>query len=256
MKKNITRRKFVKTGLAATAGIALVPFSIPDAAKSPYDPKGLPTRPLGNTGLKVPLLLAFAFSLMPELFSQQSDYRPGLFFREDWKEIPAEIPVSQEHVANPDLILHLYGPAKDVIKKSHHDKPVDDPYYIWSGLCEDNWLVTLEHRDKLIDLTGFAKIRWRAKQAGFRELHIVLKLEDGTWLASKESDGPSKDWRIKEFNIQDLNWYELNIETICETNPVSNPDLSKVKEIGFTDLMRGGGSNACSRVDWIEVYGE
>ncbi len=33
------------------------------------------------------------------------------------------------------------------------------------------------------------------------------------------------------------------------------PDLSKVDEIGFTDLMTGGQSVACSRVDWIEVDG-
>ena len=35
--------------------------------------------------------------------------RPGLFFREDWKETPAETPVTQAHVANPNLILSLYG---------------------------------------------------------------------------------------------------------------------------------------------------
>lgn len=187
--------------------------------------------------------------------AQVANYRPGLFFREDWKEIPAEIPVKQEHVTNPDLVLHLYGPGKEVVKKSHHDQPVDDPYYIWSGLCEGNWLLTLEKKGQFVDLTGFSKIRWRTKQAGLRQLHIVLKLEDGIWLVSKQADGPSKDWRVREFNIQDQEWYELDIETICETKPAENPDLSKVQEIGFTDLMRGGGSNACSRLDWIEVYG-
>jgi hypothetical protein len=35
-------------------------------------------------------------------------------------------------------------------------------------------------------------------------------------------------------------------------------DLSKVEEIGFTDLMRGSGHGmgGGSRVDWIEVYGK
>jgi hypothetical protein len=28
-----------------------------------------------------------------------------------------------------------------------------------------------------------------------------------------------------------------------------------VEEVGFTDLMPGGISAACSRLDWIEVYG-
>ena len=32
---------------------------------------------------------------------------PGLFFREDWKETPPQTPVTQEHVAHPDLIRAL-----------------------------------------------------------------------------------------------------------------------------------------------------
>jgi hypothetical protein len=43
---------------------------------------------------------------------------------------------------------------------------------------------------------------------------------------------------------------------VTEGNPVKNPDLSKIAEIGFTDLMPGGGTPASSRVDWIEVYGK
>lgn len=199
------------------------------------------------------LLIAVSFTSV-DLFSQSADYRPGLFFREDWKEIPAEIPVTQEHVANPNLLLHLYGPGKDVIKKSHHDKPPDDPFYIWSGLCEGNWLLTLQHKEKTANLSEYARIKWRSKQAGLRSLRIVLKLEDGTWLVSEAADGPSADWRITEFIISDIQWFELDIQKICEKKPVSNPDLTKVSEIGFTDLMIGGRSNACSRLDWIEVY--
>ena len=51
------------------------------------------------------------------------------------------------------------------------------------------------------------------------------------------------------------------LELTCATSrqyegqPVENPDLSKVDEVGFTDLMRGGQSRACSRLDWIEVFG-
>jgi hypothetical protein len=181
--------------------------------------------------------------------------RPGLFFREDWKEIPAALPVTQEHVANPDLVLALYGPGKTAIKKSHHDTPADDPFYIWSGECQGNWAVTLKRRNAAADLTGLAKIRWRSKQAGFRELRVVLKLANGTWLVSDQSDGPSNDWRIREFNISDIRWRRLDIEKVIEDAWDEHPDLSRVEEVGFTDLMRGGGTPACSRLDWIEVYG-
>lgn len=201
------------------------------------------------------MLLLYAFVLFSSaVLAQEDSYRPSLFFREDWKEIPAEIPVTQEHVVNPELVLSLYGPGRDVIKKSHHDKPADDPFYIWSGLCEGNWLVTLQHKEYLADLSDYAKIKWRTKQAGLRQLRIALKLEDGTWLVSDVSDGPSKDWRVREFNIMNIQWYELDIETICEKKLVEDPDLTCVEEIGFTDLMRGGRSNACSRLDWMEVY--
>lgn len=181
--------------------------------------------------------------------------RPGLFFREDWKEIAAVTPITQEHVANPDLILSLYGPGKTSIRKSHHDKPLDDPYYVWSGECQGNWAVSLRHNSALVDLTGHAKIRWRSEPSGFRRLRITLKLADGAWLVSDESDGPSTDWRVSEFNVSDIHWRRLNIENVIEGDWVDKPDLSRVDEIGFTDLMRGGGSPASSRVDWIEVYG-
>lgn len=186
----------------------------------------------------------------------QESYRPGLFFREDWKEIPAEIPLNQRHVQNPDLTVQLYGPGRDSLKKSNHDKPIDDPYYVWSGLCLDNWMVTLQNRRQNVDLTGFSKIKMRTKQFGLRELRITLKLTDGSWLVSDQSVGASKDWKISEFNLQDIDWHHLDSERIVEIGPAKDPDISNVEEIGFTDLMPGARSKACSRLDWIEVYGE
>jgi len=181
--------------------------------------------------------------------------RPGLFFREDWKETPPETPLTQAHVANPDLVLAVYGPGKAGLRKSHHEKPVDDPYYVWTGTCAGNCAVSLRHKSGPVDLTGQAKIRWRTKQSGFRELRIMVKLADGTWLVADESDGPSNDWRVREFNFADLRWRRLDIATITEGAWVERPNLSKVSEIGWTDLMSGGGTPASSRLDWIEVYG-
>jgi hypothetical protein len=188
-------------------------------------------------------------------YAAESTPRPGLFFREDFKETPAETPATQAHIANPDLILALYGPGRLGVKKSHHDKPPDDPYYIWTGTCEGNCAVTLRHKGAFADLTGQAKLRWRTKQAGFRLLRIVLKLADGRWLVSDQYDGPSEDWRVREFNFADIRWRRLDIKTVTEGAWEPKPDLSRVDEIGFTDLMSGGQSAACSRVDWIEVDG-
>ena len=200
------------------------------------------------------LILFVILLTQSNCLAQEESYRPDLLFREDWKQIPAEIPLHQGHVGNQDLIVTLYGPGSDSIKKSHHETPIDDPFYTWSGLCLGNWAVTLQLKSGHMDLSCFSKIRWRSKQSGLRELHIVLKLADGTWLVSRQGDGKSADWRVLEFNLQDLDWFTIDMESIIEGKAVLLPDLSEVAEIGYTDLMPGGQSNACSRLDWIEVY--
>ncbi len=197
-------------------------------------------------------LIAQLFTLL--VINGYGQDRPPLLFREDWKEIPAEVPLNQKHVANENLLLHLYGPGLDSLKKSHHDHPADDPYYVWSGLCPANWAVALQPEKYLINLSGLSKIRWRTKQFGFHHLHIIIKLADGNWLISDLFDDASTDWRIREFNVGDIHWRKLNIGNITEGPKVENPDLTRVEQIGFTDLMRGGKSDACSRLDWMEVY--
>lgn len=207
-----------------------------------------------NKNNKSAYFLLTLFLIVVSYLNGYTQYRPALFFREDWKEIPYATPVTQDHVSNKDLLLNLYGPGADSIRKSNHPRPSDDPFYVWSGLCRGNWAVTLRNGKSYADLSEYAKIVWRSKQSGFRKLHVILKLANGTWLVSNENDDKSKDWRIREFNILDITWYELDINTVIEGNEVKNPDLSRVDEIGFSDLMTGGQSMACSRLDWIEVY--
>jgi peptidoglycan/xylan/chitin deacetylase (PgdA/CDA1 family) len=179
--------------------------------------------------------------------------RSTVVFREDWKETPAATPATQEHVANPDLMLTRHGPGRDLIKKSHHDQPADDPYYIWSGDTKAPWAISLRDRRGPVDLSGPARIRWRAKQSGFHELHLIVQIDEKTWLVSDQSDGASAEWREREFAIADLTWRTLDINQIVEGRPVERPNLSKVLAIGVTDLRGGGGTPASSRLDWIEV---
>ena len=74
---------------------------------------------------KMALLLASVALALP-LTAQTQDQtpaRPGLFFREDWKETPQALPATQADVSNPDLILSLHGPGASGVKKSHHAEP-------------------------------------------------------------------------------------------------------------------------------------
>ena len=205
--------------------------------------------------MKFAIWALFACSLLVLGLPVNAQRGVKLLFREDWKEIEAALPVTQEHVANPDLILSLYGSASSEIKKSNHPNIPNDPYYIWSGECKGTWALGLRHKALLVDLSGDAKIRIRSKQSGFRQLRITVKLADGTWLVSDQYAGATDDWAEQEFKINDIRWRKLNIDAVVEGAWVQKPDLTRVVEIGFTDLTVGGGTPASSRLDWIEVWG-
>jgi hypothetical protein len=198
------------------------------------------------------IIIAFLFVAIP----MQAQHETGLFFREDWKEIPFALPITQEHVANKDLVFKTYGPGGDSLKKSHHAEVPNNPYYLWSGRANGPWAAAFMHRTKLVDLSGDARIKWQSKQSGFHRLHLIVKLADGTWLISNQSDGFASQWREYEFIIQDIRWREFHIETIHEGGWAEDPDLTRVAEVGFTDLRPGQSSPSSSRLDWIEVYGK
>jgi len=201
------------------------------------------------------LLSAAAVASAPAQSTKGSEpVRPQLFLREEFKETPAATPITQDHLSSQNVLLALYGPGKAGVKKSHHDTPADDPYYVWDGTCEGNCGVTLRDKANYANLTSLARIRWRTKQSGFRRLHIILKLAGGAWLVSDPVESASADWRETECIMQDMRWRRLDIATLVEGAPVERPDLSRVDEIGWTTLMTGGGTPASSRVDWIAVY--
>lgn len=189
---------------------------------------------------------------------QASDVgRPPLIFREDWTASPPSIPLTQQDVASPGLAVAVHGQGPPLVKKSFHDARPWDPHYVWSGLAGTPWAVSLSLADGgLMDLRGTATVRWRSRQSGFRSLRAVVELEDGRWLVSEQADGASDQWRVSEFAPSSSRWRRLDIATVTESAWEDQPDLGRVRSVGFTDLMPGGRSAACSRLDWIEVYGQ
>ena len=196
------------------------------------------------------------FSILGTLGAVVTAQDSQLLFREDWKESEPALPIDQSHVSHADLQLSLHGPGMYGVKKSHHDWIENDPYYVWSGPCPGSWAVSLRHVSRLIDLSGKARIRWRSKQSGFRQLRLLLKLANGAWVVSDAHDDVSSDCRVFEIDIAGLRWRQLDINRVTEGEWVESADLTRVEEVGFTDLMPGGASAACSRLDWIEVYGK
>jgi hypothetical protein len=191
-----------------------------------------------------------------------------LFFREDWKLAPGlpniNTPQEPEHalfqgdVANPNLEVRLYGDKANIVTVNQPNN--NNITYVMTLLCAANCAVTLREKNNDVDLSGFATIRWRTKNSGFHLLHPIVKLADGTWLVGDHASAYSLDWVESEIQLADVRWQPLNIENVIEARGdkwIDNPNLTRVEEIGFTDLMRGGGHGAPgTRVDWIEVYGK
>jgi len=207
--------------------------------------------------LLLSLLLTGCKSTESSMSDITSSELENLFFREDWREIAPQVPITQEHVQNPDLVLGRHGPAGEKLKKSNHDNIPNDPWYVWSGLCDDLWAISLHKKGSLVDMTE-GRIRCRTRQTGYNVMKFIVELEDGTWLVSELGLGETLDWHEfdVEFNHPQFRWQRLDINAIKAREKVKNPDLRRVRSIGWTDLMTGRGSNACTRVDWIEVYGE
>ena len=209
-------------------------------------------------GYPVAMRLLGAICLTAAGLLQASDVgRAPLVFREDWTASPPSIPLTQRDVANPDLSVAVHGPGPPLVKKSFHDAREWDPHYVWSGLSQTAWAVSLSLKDGgLLDLTGTATLRWRTRQSGFRALRAVVGLADGSWLVSEHSDPASDQWRVSELGFTSTRWRRLDIRTVTEGPWEPEPNLKQVRSVGFSDLMPGGRSQACSRIDWIEVYGQ
>ncbi len=178
-----------------------------------------------------------------------------LYFREDWKEIPAA-PVTQEHVNSPELVLHTYGSAKDQIKKSHHEEPPLDPYYIWSGETTGRWGITLSRQGHVLDLSQGGVVRWRSNQSGQHFPRILIRLLNGDFYVSNQTDTNASEWHVFEFILSNVTWSKLDPESLVQRPEWDKPDLTQVVEVGFTDLEAGAGSDSSSRIDWIEVFGQ
>ena len=187
--------------------------------------------------------------------------RPGLFFKEEWRqnEKDDEHPVTQQSIANPDLELKLYGPSAKEVQLTGRADDENNPIHVWTGLCTTPCAVAFSHKASMVDLSGLARIRWNTKMSGFHRVRPIVKLDDGAWLIGNRDEGTITDWIVTEFNISDVRWLKLDIDRVVTTgNYITSPDLTKVDEIGFADLIPGSGHGAggWSDVAQFEVYGK
>ncbi|NBB51097.1 hypothetical protein GVN24_22720 [Rhizobium sp. CRIBSB] len=99
----------------------------------------------------------------------------------------------------------------------------------------------------------------------------MIRTADGSWYVSEEGNPESTYWIEREYILSNLRWRNLMMEdrptnASNQREPVTTrqpliptsaatPDLTRVVEVGFTDLMPGGWIPASTRVNAWAVYG-
>jgi hypothetical protein len=202
--------------------------------------------------------------------------RPPTFFREEWKQPPytgqlndPARRLTQDAVTNPNLELKVYGPCKDsTLGVEVYGTPKDTifPMNLWTGMCASPVAITLRDKNNYADLTDTGRIHWTTRAANMHAVRPVLRLADGTLIVGTHVDainalapGQAEPYMMEtEFSIAANRWYLLDPDKVAVMKPVDNPDLSKVDEIGWADLMPGGGHGSAGWINMgpIEVYGK
>lgn len=187
---------------------------------------------------------------------------PPLFFRETWKQEREglQFPVGPEVVSNPNLELKLYGAsAKELLVTGNSKSPV---IWLFNGLTTTPIAATLRHKDSYVDLSGAAKIRWTIRTSGFHVMRPVVKLADGTWLIGDRADSSPAYFNEIEYSLANIRWLPFDAERVVTKNQtdgqwIDRPDLTKVDEIGYADLMPGSGHGfgGWASLGAISVYG-
>jgi hypothetical protein len=176
----------------------------------------------------------------------------------------------QENIGDPNVEMKYYGAAaKEVLTTG---APGSDlaPYGVWSGTATGPFAYTFRLKNSYLDLTGLASIRWFTKTSGFHVVRPVVKLANGTLLVGDAAFSSVTKLTVSEFSLANVRWIKLDPEKIVTLNSgpaaanpngeiwAPNPDLSKVDEVGFADLMPGSGhgTGGWIQLGTIEVYGK
>ena len=173
--------------------------------------------------------------------------------------------VVQENIGDANLQLRQYGVHQSCLLTSGTPGGETAPFSVWSGECEDPFATLFRHKTSYVDLTGTAKIRWSVKTSGFHVVRPAIKLADGSMYVGDYASESVPMLVTSEFVPAFIRWVKLDPKRVVTMGGTGGamgtvwvtPDLSRVDEVGFVDLMPGSGhgTGGYVHVSQFQVYG-
>jgi hypothetical protein len=194
----------------------------------------------------------------PAVLVMKAEFKPAVAGKTE------QLPFVQANVVDPNLEIKQYGAGKDVLTNAGNPAQFI-PFSAWTGMAAGPFALTFRDKTNLLDLSGGAKIRWATKTSGFHVVRPVIKLADGGLFVGDVSSENVAMMAVSEFPVGTVRWVKLDpMRVVTLGSPGSfnqiwaTPDLSKVDEVGFADLMPGSGhgTGGWVHVGMIEVYGK
>ena len=150
------------------------------------------------------------------------------------------LPLGQDSITTPNMDIHLYGDGKNIIVAVGKGANFPRTFF---GLCEKPCGFTLRDRNNYFDLRGRANIRFTTIVSGFHRVRPIIKLADGTLLIGDQAEGSTADYHQYEISFSDCRWLKLDpVRGVTLGGTwVETPDLSKVDEVGYFDILPGSG---------------
>jgi hypothetical protein len=149
------------------------------------------------------------------------------------------LPLGQSSVTTPNVDLQLYGDGKNIIVAVGRGANFPRTFF---GLCKGPCGFTLRDKNNYFDLRGRAHIKFTTIVSGFHRVRPVIKLADGTLLIGDQAEGSVADYHSYQISFSEVRWLKLDdVRGVTLGTWVENPDLSKVEEVGYFDVIPGSG---------------
>lgn len=149
--------------------------------------------------------------------------------------------LTQRSVTTPNVDLQLYGDGGNIIVATGSGANLPRTFF---GLCKGPCGFTLRDRSHSFDLRGRANIRFITIVSGFHRVRPLVKLADGTLLIGDQAEGSVADYHQYTISFSECRWLRLDpVRGVTLGTWVQNPDLSKVDEVGYFDVVPGSGAH-------------